>query len=173
MTEAKSVSYTEFALPPSVVSRIDIARLVSDAERVDNELTTLAVRATTGASTTADEVAFSTPLKDFLSLNQLSVEDGRVRSEIIKQLRKLKDHVPVIHMTFSTAADPESLGKLMQWLRDSIHPQVVLAVGLQPGLVAGVYVRTPNHVHDLSLRAKLKEQRSLIAKELEAVSGGR
>jgi hypothetical protein len=60
---------------------------------------------------------------------------------------------------------------LAQWLRTSIHPQAVIAVGLQPALVAGVYLRTPNHVKDLSLRAKLESSRGLLLKEVEKLRG--
>jgi F0F1-type ATP synthase delta subunit len=63
------------------------------------------------------------------------------------------------------------LQELIAWLRSSVHPQAVISVGLQPALVAGVYLRTPNHVHDLSMRAVLKKSRGLLTKELEALHG--
>jgi F0F1-type ATP synthase delta subunit len=74
-------------------------------------------------------------------------------------------------MTFAVTADPESLQQLALWLRTTINPQAVIAVGLQPSLVAGVYLRTPNHVHDLSLRAMLKNGRGLLVEELGALRG--
>lgn len=43
-------TYADFALPPSVVSKIDVSRLVSEVERLDGELTTMAVRAKAGAA---------------------------------------------------------------------------------------------------------------------------
>jgi F0F1-type ATP synthase delta subunit len=104
-----------------------------------------------------------------LTLNKLSLEKSTERTELIRQLHIFKDNVPVIHMTFAVEADTESLGQIAQWLRESIHPQAVIAVGLQPGLVAGVYLRTPNHVHDLSLRTKLRTSRGVLLKELEAL----
>ena len=58
-------------------------------------------------------------------------------------------------------------------MRGSVHPQAVISVGLQPALIGGVYVRTPNHVMDLSLRARLKGNRELITKELEALRGSK
>ena len=85
----------------------------------------------------------------------------------------MKDKVPVIHMTFAVQADPTSLQQIVQWLRSSVHPQVVISVGLQPSLVAGVYMRTPNHVRDLSLRTLLTGQHEVLVKELEALRGTR
>ena len=170
MNESNVKTYTDFALPPSVVSKIDVSRLVSELERVDNDLTTAAVRARIGEQEQS-QPAVSGQLTDFLRQNELTLDESRGRSELIKQLRLLKDNVPVIHMTFAVAADPDSLGQLAQWLRSSVHPQAVIEVGLQPALIAGVYLRTPNHVHDFSLRAMLAGGHDVLVKELETLRG--
>lgn len=163
-------THAGFVLPPSVVSRVDVSRLVSEAERVDNAMTAEDVRAKAGS------VAHTAPLlsgtfAEFLEQNQLKLDNSHERSELVSQLRRLKDNVPIIHMTFASEADHESLGRLVAWLRESVHPQAVIDVGLQPGLVAGVYLRTPNHVHDLSLRAVIKEQHESLVSELGALRG--
>lgn len=161
------------ALPPSVVSRLDLSRLVSEAERIDNELTAEAVRAKTGSAPQA-RPAISDQLVEFLQLNKLAFDaDSNARTELVKQLRRLKDEAPVIHMTFAVTADAESLQQLAQWLRTSIHPQALISVGLQPALVAGVYLRTPNRVHDFSLRALLSGSHDKLVKELETLRAGR
>jgi hypothetical protein len=167
MTTAVVKTHETFVLPPNVVSRVDVSRLVSEVERVDNELTAAAVRGKIGEAAQASPV-LSQQLADFLAQNQLVLTDGHERSRIVKELRVLKDKVPVIHMTFAVSADPESLAQIAAWLRQSVHPQAVISVGLQPGLVAGVYLRTPNHVHDLSLKAKLASSRDVLVKELES-----
>lgn len=172
MSKTELKRYTDFLLPSSVVTKVDVSRLVRDAERVDGELTTGAVRKKTGSVDTVKPV-LSEQLIEFLSMNNLSFETSKERTELIKQLRILKDKVPVTHMTFATVADPESLQSLIAWLRGSVHPQAVIEVGLQPALVAGVYLRTPNHVHDLSLRGTLQGKRGLLVKELEALHGNK
>lgn len=166
-------SHTDFVLPTNVVSKVDVAHLVSEAERVDNELTTAAVRVKAGSSLETGVPVMSEQLTAFLEQNGLTLGEARERSRLIKELQLLKDTVPTIHMTFASEADRESLQQLAKWLRESIHPQVIIAVGLQPALVAGVYLRTPNHVRDLSLRAALKGGRGLLTKELEALRGTR
>lgn len=170
MTEPAVKTYADFVLPPSVVSKLDVSRLVAEIERVDAELTAASVRAKTGTQA-APALVLSQQLADFLNHNKLQPTTSRERADLIKQVRLLKDKVPVIHMTFAVAADNESLQKLAQWLRTSIHPQAVIAAGLQPALVAGVYLRTPNQVHDLSLRAMLKSSHGLLVKDLEALRG--
>lgn len=165
-------TYEDYVLPPSVVSKVDVSRMVSDLERVDNELTTSSVREKTGATTAATaQPVVSEQLKDFLTLNQIQIGDSKSRSALLKQMHLLKDRLPVVHMTFASPADPESLQQLAGWLRQSVHKQAVIMDGIQPSLVGGVYLRLPNKVKDLSLRAKLKGGHDLLVKELEAISG--
>ena len=172
MSESTVKPYTEFVVPASLVTKLDVSRLVTEVEKVDNEMTEAEVRTKAGATQTPPPV-FSEQLTEFLNQNQLKLEESQGRSELVKQLRQLKDKVPIIHMTFSVTADRESLQQLAQWLRSSVHPQAVIDVGLQPALVAGVYLRTPNHVHDLSLRAKLDGSRDVLEKELESLRGAK
>lgn len=170
MTESITKTYADFILPPSLVTRVDISRLVHEVEWVDNEMTAAAVRAKTGGAQQAAPIMSGT-LEDFLAQNQLSLQNSLERTEIIKQLRLLKDKVPIIHMTFAVTADRESLEYLVAWLRGSVHQQAVIAVGLQPALVAGVYLRTPNRVMDLSLRAMLKGGHDKLSAQLGAFRG--
>ena len=170
MTEVVALNYADFVLPPSVVTRVDVAHMVDDAERVDNALTTAAVRTKAGSEESVT-MTLSESFQVFLELNQLAFDSGQQRSVVIKQLRLLKDRVPVVHMTFAVEADRESLSLLVSWLRENVHKQAVITVGLQPALVAGVYLRTPNQVHDMSMKAKLESSRNLLVKELEAARG--
>lgn len=170
MNETGEKTYSDFVLPANIVSKVDLSRMISDLERVDNEMTEQEVREKTGAHV-EPHPAMSEQLSEFLSRNELDIRDEHVRGSLIKQLHILKDQVPVIHMTFSAPADPESLQEIAHWMRESVHPQAVISVGLQPALIAGVYLRTPNKVHDLSLRTKLRESSGLLVKELEALRG--
>ncbi len=172
MTETVK-TYADFMLPPSVVSRVDVSRLVREVEMIDNEVTAAAVRAKTGTDAVYHPT-LSEQLADFLRVNSLTIDvNGQQRANLITQLRLLKDKAPAIHMTFAVEADRDSLRQLAEWVRQSVHPQAVIAVGLQPGLVAGVYVRTPNRVHDLSLRSALANSRNVLAKEIGALRGTR
>lgn len=170
MNETKPKTYEDFVLPPSVVSRLDVSRLVSEVEKIDSEMTSAAIRARSGSGAETTPV-LSEQLTHFLTQNKLELQESKARTELVKQLRTLKDKVPTIHMTFAVTADRESLQQLALWLRTSIHPQAVISVGLQPGLVAGVYLRTSNQIYDLSLKAKLASSRDVLIKEVEALHG--
>lgn len=171
MNEATK-QYSDFTLPPSIVSKLDISRMLSEMEQLDNELNAASVRAkTSGAVESSFKPVLSESLRDFMIQNKLTASGSKERTSLIKQLRTLKDKVPVIHMTFAVSADIESLRQLAQWLRTEVHPQAVISVGLQPALVAGVHLRTPNHIHDFSLKAKLDGSHDILIRELEAYRG--
>lgn len=172
MNEIASRNSAEYILPSSVVSKVDVSRLVREMERIDRDMSAASVRAKVSGSEQVTPV-LSEALRDFLMINTIQLATAKDRAVLITQLRTLKDTVPVLHMTFAVEADRNSLMQLTEWLRTSIHPQAVIHVGLQPGLVAGVYLRTPNRVHDLSLRAMLASSRSQLKQELGALRGPR
>lgn len=166
MNQGEMLSYTSLGLPAVVATKVDVSRMVSDLERVDAELTTAEIRG--GDHTTP---AMSEQLHEFLAQNNVTLDNSQYRTDLLKEVRKLKDNVPVIHMTFAVAADPESLQQLVAWTRQSVHPQAVIEVGLQPALIAGVHVRTTNHIKDLSMRGALKGGHAILVKEIEALRG--
>lgn len=172
MSELTTRTSAEYVLPPSLVSKVDVSRLVHEMERIDIEMTAASVRTRVGAGGQTPPV-LSESLRDFLTINSIQLATAKDREVLIGQLRTLKDNVPILHMTFAVEADRHSLTQLVEWLRSSIHPQTVIEVGLQPALVAGVYLRTPNRVHDLSLRAMLAGSRGALKKELGALRGPR
>ena len=170
MSSAEIKNYTEFTLPSNIVNKVDISRMVREFEALDNALTTQTVRKKAGGESEATP-AQSPQLSGFLEVNPVDLENTGARSAYIKQLRLLKDHVHVMNMTFAVVADPESLQQLCAWIRESVHPQTVIEAHLQPALVAGVYLRTTNHVFDLSVRNALKSKRGDLEKELGALRG--
>ena len=156
----------QYVLPAALISRADLARLVREIETVDGELEAQKVRAR-GQHVSYKLPNMSRGLSDFVEQNKLDFTDDHGRMRLVEQLRKLKDHAPVVHMTFATEADIESLQYLTAYMRREFHPYTLLSTGLQPNLVAGAFVRTPNHVHDFSIRAALKGKRAVIAGDLE------
>lgn len=171
MTEAVAVTRTGFVLPPSTVTRADLSRLVRELEQVDNDLSAARIRTTPGSQ--IKPPVLSGQLEEFLVQNKLQLSTSQQFTELISRLHLLKDKAPVIHLTFAVTADRESLQHLVDWIRHEVHPQALLSVGLQPSLVAGVYIRTPNHVHDFSLKGMLKQHHGVLVKELEGLRGAR
>lgn len=159
-----------YQLPPSLATQTDLRRLINEVERLDNAATTADIRAKAGYQSN-DGLILSDQLQDFVATNQLDLNDARSRTELIAKLRQLKDETPVVHVTFAATASQDELSKLVDWVRQSVHPQAVLTIGLQPELIGGAYIRTTNRVFDLSVRAQLAEGRHIIARELEMLEG--
>lgn len=168
MNESMVINFVDFKLPLSVLNRRDVARLASELEKIDDIVTTSRVRARTGVNQ-MPQVTLTQPLIDFLVGNRLEIKTERARTELIKHVHILKEHAPLVHLTFAAPADQESIRVLTEWLRSGVHPQSVVEVGVQPSLIAGVVVRTPNRVYDFSLRASLKDGRVVIKRDLEAL----
>ncbi|HYH36035.1 MAG TPA: hypothetical protein VD706_00875, partial [Candidatus Saccharimonadales bacterium] len=79
-----------------------------------------------------------------------------------------KQRSPVLHISFSADPSPTFTEKLMTWLREEIHPLVLLSVGLQPTIGAGCIVRTTNKQFDLSLREDFLKKRELLLSQLRS-----
>lgn len=171
MKKAAASTQEGFILPASIVTKLDLAKLVGEIETIDTAYTAVATRKKVGVRRD-EKIVLSDALDEFLQLNDLKLDGSqRQRGTLLTQLRQFKDKAPVLHMTFAVSADRETLIELVAWVRDNLHPQAVLAVGLQPALVAGVYLRTPNHVYDFSMREALKGSREVLVKELGAARG--
>jgi hypothetical protein len=158
---------TVYALPPALITRADLARLVREVEALDNELEAQKARGRATGEKGYHLPATSQNLNDFVQLNKLDLANDQARMHFKEQLKAVKDKAPVVHMTFAVEADPASLQYLAGYIREQFHPQAVLSVGLQPALVGGVYMRTPNHVHDFSVRSQLTKSRGVIEQDID------
>lgn len=166
-----STELPQFALPPTLITRVDLAHMINEVEVIDATLEAQKVRGYKKEQYRLP--AISRTLNDFLTLNKVDIIDDHNRMKFKEQLRKLKDKVPVVHLTFSTTADAESLEYLAAWIRKELHPLTVLSVGIQPSLIGGVYIRTPNRVHDFSMRALFKGKTSVLVSDLARLDSAR
>lgn len=157
-------SKLEIKLPPALIGRAHLAQLVRELEVVENDFESQKAR---GATKDTYKMPHMTrALSDCIELNKIDIMSGQVRMHFKSALNDMKNKAPVIHFTFASEPDLEVLQKLTDWVRTEVHPQALVSVGIQPGLVGGVYLRTPNHVHDFSLKALLHTKRGIIADEL-------
>ena len=164
------MSRSDLALPSSLATRSDLQRVIAEIERIDNSLNSAQIHEQIGHPAD-DSLTTSKQLADFLQINDIDIKNGEDRSRLLHDARHLKITAPVIHVTFATSADNDELTKIIDWVRQSVHPMAVLAVGLQPSLIGGVYIRTTNKVFDFSARSQLANGRHIIKRELEALSG--
>ncbi len=153
------------SLPLQVVGKVDVGRLLREANAVDDFLAQSAIRE---PGTNVKMPRTSKMLDDMLTDNKLNILVEDQRQHLIEYLKEVNREAPLLHMSFSADPSPLFLKRLISWLRQEIHPMLLVQVGLQPNIGAGCIVRTPNKYFDFSLRQQLISKRSLLIKSLEA-----
>lgn len=153
----------QLQLPLGVVTRTDVRRLLQETTAIDEFLQQAAIRKP-GSSLVLPKS--SQLLKDFLETNKLNMLQTNDRQRAASALGQVYAHAPLLHVSFATDPSPLFLNRLMTWLRQEIHPSVLLQIGLQPSLGAGCVLRTNNKYFDFSLRQRFTDQRQLLTNAL-------
>ncbi len=109
-------------------------------------------------------------LDELLQNNKINALVEVDRKRLLNFLMTVRAKAPIIHMSFSADPSPAFTQKLITWLRENVHPLVLLQVGLQPNIGAGCIVRTTNKYFDLSLRQHFANQQELLMVKLHGVT---
>jgi hypothetical protein len=164
MAGRKSAKSAGLLLPVSVVGPTDVVRLVRELEALDDVMLQMELRE---AGTPAAKLPKTSKLLDQMAhengLNLLTKED---RTGLRLYLEDIRKHAPVMNISFSSDPSASFLDRLMSWLRQEIHPSVLLTIGLQPNIGAGCIVRTTNKQFDFSLRQDFANKRELLLKRI-------
>lgn len=159
--QAKTVA---FVLPAQLSGKTDINRLLRELETLEEALATRQINKTPSPKVTS-------------LLNQTALANGYMlleqshRRHIAEQLTKIRDHAPVVHISFAAEPSPKVTETLLDWLRSNVHRYTLLQVGLQPAIAAGCVLRTPNKIFDMSLGATLKKQTPYLLELLKGATG--
>jgi len=154
-------------LPLGVVGKIDVGRLLREVEGLENFMRQSAIRQP-GASQKPPRT--SRMLDEIIQTNKLNVLIEADRARLLSFLVQVKAKAPVLHMSFSADPSPLFLQRLMTWLRQEIHPLVLLQVGLQPNIGAGCVLRTTNMYFDFSLKQRFSQKRDVLADKIRGLS---
>ncbi|MBP6917023.1 F0F1 ATP synthase subunit delta [Candidatus Saccharibacteria bacterium] len=112
--------------------------------------------------------AITSSLRALAQENKLDLRDQNVCKQLLNDLELLKKKALSIHISFPADPSQEVLQKLIIWFRKNVNPQIIIQVGLQPTIAAGVVVRTPNKRFDFSLRQHLYSNRAKLKEALGA-----
>ena len=158
----------QLQLPLLVVGPNDVARLLRELEALDEYLHQAGLKKENDVKLPR----VSRMLDDFVDTNDLELLHASARKRAAAFLQTVHADAPV--MTISFAVDPSSafVGKVIAWLRQNIHPMLLLRIGLQPSIAAGCTVRTTNRYYDFSLRSHFKEQRDVLLQKIRAAGAG-
>ncbi len=154
-------------LPTDIVTPADLTRLIRELTYLDDFLRQASVRKGGAAvKTPATSRNLESAVKAF-STNLLQAAD---RAQLLKTLDHLRLTSPQIHISF--AADPSAAftDKIVTWLRQNIHPQLLVQIGLQPSIAAGCIIRTTNKQFDFSLRRHFADNRPLLLEKIKGMA---
>ena len=154
----------QLQLPLLVVGPSEVARLLRELEALDEYLHQASLK----KESEVKLPRVSRMLDDFVGENELDLLHATARKRAAAFLRTVQADAPIV--TISFAVDPSSafVGKITAWLRQNIHPMLLLRIGLQPNIAAGCTVRTTNRYYDFSLRSHFKEQRDVLLQKIRA-----
>lgn len=157
-------------LPNTVISPIDVARLLRELNNLDDFFVSVKNR----QSGTAMQLPKLSRQLDQLSRdNELNLLDDRQRTGLKDALQAIYDKAPKMHVSFASEPSAKPFEQVLVWFRRNIHPHTLVTVGLQPAIAAGCVVRTPNKVFDMSLRGSLQKQEPYLARLIKGAVDGR
>lgn len=146
-------------LPAGLSTQSDLSHVTRELEKLDEFLRASAIRQPGSPMQLPKSSKLFEELVAGSKLNMLQAED---REYLLKSLTWLREHGPVLHMSFSSEPSTIFVEKLTNWLRKNISPFVLLQIGLRPNIGAGCVVRTTNKYFDFSLRKHFLAQRDLL-----------
>ncbi len=155
-------------LPSLIVSPSDVRRLRRELEELDDFLHQAGLRQ--GGKAVAMPKT-SRLLEELASTTNINLLHKPERDKLLKYITALIKQAPVLHISFASDPSASFIDKLVVWLRQNIHPQVLVRVGLQPSIAAGCIVRTANKQFDFSLRQALEDQKPLLITKLHEELG--
>ena len=160
----------ELKLPLTITSRIDITRVMRELHNLDDFLVAAAVR-TTGQPMQLPRL--TRQLEDLARDNARNLLEEDQRKELYAKLNTMMTKAPQLHISFAAEPSAKAIQRILMWLRESIHPQTLVQVGLQPTMAVGCAVRTPNLFFDLSMRQYLAQQEPYLAQLIKEAARAR
>lgn len=154
----------ELLLPLSVIGPADVMRLRRSLEQFDDRQRQAELRARTGAE--SDAAQPGQMLRELASTNKCDLAKATERQTLLDNLETILKVAPTVTMSFATEPSAAFMSKMAGWFRSSVHPSLLIRVGLQPNIAAGFVLQTGGKVYDFSLRSKFTEQRSVLIQRL-------
>jgi F0F1-type ATP synthase delta subunit len=157
----------EFKLPLSIISQVDVARMLREINNLNDFFIQSKVRQ---SGTPMQIPKFSRLLDQIARENNYNLLEEKDRRDLAANLDQILGKAPLIHISFASEPSPKALEKILVWFRGSIHPQTLLQVGLQPNIAAGCVVRTQNKVFDMGLKEYLNQQQKYLVQLIDAAA---
>ena len=160
----------ELKLPPNVIGQADVARISRELVGLNDFFVSAAARK---SGTSMQPPRLSRLLDQLAKFNDCNLLEEADRAKLLAAIKLLTENAPVLHISFATEPSIKALERIILWLRQNIHPQTLLTVGLQPSIAAGCVLRTPNRWFDMSMREYLRKQEPYLAQLIGSAEDGK
>lgn len=154
----------ELKLPVDVASKNDISHLYRELRLFMDMSMQSALR----HDNPIKYPAVTSMLRDLATQNQIDLRNQSACEHLLSSIEDLKDNVPVVHISFPRDPSVEIIRRLVEWFRREVDPRIVIQIGLQPTIAAGIVVRTPNKQYDFSLRRHLYDNQAKLMEALRS-----
>jgi F0F1-type ATP synthase delta subunit len=156
-------------LPSLLVGQVDVARLMRELNSLDDFFISAKNRT---SGTTMQPPKLTRLIDQVARENAINLLEEKDRERLLTKLKKVYDYAPNLHISFAVEPSPKTLEKILMWMRQNIHSQVLISVGLQPTIAAGCVLRTTNKVFDMSLRSNLNKQTQYLTQLIRGAVDG-
>lgn len=149
----------KLTLPLTIITALDLGRIDRELAEIEDFSLQSIVR---DAGKQPQLPRTSKALEDLARVNDLNLLVEADRQSLRRAIDDLRKNAPVMHISFASDPNSNFMTKLVTWLRQEIHPAVLISVGLQPSIAAGCIVRTTNKYFDFSLRKQLQQNSKIL-----------
>lgn len=154
-------------LPPAIAGVAELSRVLREIALLNDHAAQSAIRRPGGGAVALPAVSYL--LDELATSNELNLNSGAVRNELRRFLEDIKAHAPVVYIGFAHEATSDEIGPIIGWIRTELHSMALVRVGLQPGIIGGCTIRTPNHYYDFSLKQHFEAAREALLSKVGAL----
>jgi hypothetical protein len=154
----------ELQLPTAMIGPADVSRLKRELDTFDERQRQSDLRSK--ADKKKKTLEPGKLLFDFATLNNCDITNADQRAQLVTDIEAVVKSAPIVTMSFAVDPSAPFMSTLVEWFRTSVHPHVLIRIGLQPNVAAGCVLRTSSKIYDFSLRSKFTEQRPLLVTKL-------
>lgn len=157
-------------LPSLVASPQDLNELLSQAQDYATFLSHQSNIKRIGARRKVEPPVLSPSLKELLAAHDLLADaNASDLQALIESLQGFKHSAEQITITLAAPVTGEVKRNLVDWCRNNISPNILVAFQFNSTILGGLVVRYGSHIFDWSFRRQLFSNRQKIAETLHRV----
>lgn len=166
MVESRS---SNAMLPVYIIGKPQLSAILREIQYMDDVMHQNNLTDSISAVASMHATTSNRGLNELAQSRGYRLDSSNDRQQLARDVQSLIASSPEYHISFASEPPIRKLKQLVQWLRENVHPQLLVQVGLQPLITAGCVIRTNNSVIDLSLRRSFDEALPVLLREVQTL----